>query len=116
MPDADDTARALLCMSLIGRDVNPTAMISMFDAGKHFKTYEFERNSSFSANCNVLRALLQLQSVDKYTSLIYRSSLYLCDTYQAGPLHDKWVCYHLLNHKCEHVADDRLRIFRNNTR
>lgn len=59
LADADDTARTLLALSRLGTNIDPRPLIDKFQSNKHFKTYSPERNSSFSANCNVLLCLLE---------------------------------------------------------
>lgn len=91
-PDADDTAKTILTLSLLDKDaVKPDEMISKFDTGLHFRTYTSERNSSFSANCNVLNALLHLAEPEAYQSQISRAANFLYDAWHVGSIRDKWV-------------------------
>lgn len=90
MEDADDTARTLMTLKLLGQDVNPAPMIRKFEASDHFRTYEMERNPSFSANCNVLLALLGLESVDQYLSQIEKTLTFLLQKWDSGEVVDKW--------------------------
>jgi len=57
----------------------------------HFKTFSGERNSSFSANCNALNALLHSPDVNQYTAVIVSSANFLCDLWWSGEVSDKWV-------------------------
>ncbi len=91
LADADDTAKAILTLSIIGRNTNPQKMITEFDTGVHFRTYRGERNSSFSANCNVLHALLHIENPERYRSQILRAAEYICEAWCAGDVKDKWV-------------------------
>ena len=61
LADADDTAKTIIALSYLGREVRPDRLISEFDNGSFFFTYKGERNPSVSTNCNVLLALLHLQ-------------------------------------------------------
>ncbi|MCJ1405109.1 hypothetical protein MMC11_008335 [Xylographa trunciseda] len=54
LSDADDTAKAILSLNLIGKSTSPARMIAEFETTALFKTYTTERNPSFSANCNNL--------------------------------------------------------------
>lgn len=66
-------------------------MISMFENDTHFKTYTSERNSSFSANCNVLNALVHVPDPGLYLTQILKATTFLCKAWYDGPLIDKWV-------------------------
>ncbi len=91
LADVDDTAKAILTLSIMGRNMNPEKMIAEFDTGVHFRTYRGERNPSFSANCNVLHALLHTEDLERYQSQILRAAEYVCEAWCAGNLKDKWV-------------------------
>ncbi|KAI9692681.1 MAG: hypothetical protein M1820_009475 [Bogoriella megaspora] len=91
LPDADDTAKAfqaLYCLGKTSVDVNP--MIDAFESEGCFRTYSLERNPSFSANCNVLKALLSDPNPKRYTQRISTTISYLCKTWMSQPLVDKW--------------------------
>jgi len=90
LEDADDTARTLMALKLLGQDINPAPMIKKFEASDHFRTYEMERNPSFSANCNVLLALLELESVDQYLPQIEKTLTFLLQKWDSGEVVDKW--------------------------
>lgn len=90
LPDADDTAKSILCLSHAKRHVSPEALIQTFDAGKCFKTYAMERNPSVSANCNVLNALLHLPQVENYSQQIANIILFTHRAWEDGSLRDKW--------------------------
>jgi len=90
--DADDTAKALHTLNLLGRNASPSRMISHFrnDNG-FFRTYPAERNASFSANCNALSALLHSPNVGDYAADIVTNASFLCDLWWKGDIKDKWV-------------------------
>lgn len=90
--DADDTAKALLALRLLGRPANADLMISKFRTNDgHLQTYVGERNSSFSANCNVLIALLHMCEPDQYVTEISTITTFLCESWWKGTTKDKWV-------------------------
>ena len=69
-------------------------MIAAFEANGHFKTYLYEKDPSFTANCNILIALLAKRDwLQQYSSHIKPILQFLCDTWwQAdGFVIDKWV-------------------------
>ena len=93
MADADDTAKGLIVLNLLGNSVLANRMIEEFEVESHFRTYPLERDSSFSANCNVLLALLYQPQPANYAPQIKKTLAFLCDTWWQtdGPLKDKWV-------------------------
>ena len=90
LEDADDTARTLMALQSLGEVVDPWRMIDKFEADNHFRTYELEGNSSFSANCNVLLALLGSISPNQYLSQITKALSFLLGVWEAGEISDKW--------------------------
>ncbi|GKZ36717.1 hypothetical protein AbraIFM66950_007914 [Aspergillus brasiliensis] len=88
--DADDTARALLAQAFCGIDMDPAPLIRRFEAINHFKTYELERNSSFSANANVLLALLFAPDSERYSVQIQKATEFVLREWDSGVLRDKW--------------------------
>ena len=92
-PDADDTAKSILVLNLANQDVGPDGLLEHFETETHFKTYAQERDPSFSANCNVLAALLHVSEPAVYDKQIEKCSLFLCNDYlQSGSdVRDKWV-------------------------
>ncbi|KAL9127779.1 MAG: hypothetical protein Q9217_003409 [Psora testacea] len=58
--DADNTAKALSTLCLLGRTPNPQGLVVRFQTRDFFKTYTHERKPSFRTNCLVLKALLDL--------------------------------------------------------
>lgn len=92
MPDADDTAKSISSLYLLGRhDTNPDQMIKTFHNVDYFRTYQAERNPSFSANCNVLMALLHFRDPRNYTEIISKVTDYLSAAWFKGSIRDKWV-------------------------
>lgn len=90
LEDADDTARVILTLQLLGKDVDLGPMIECFESDMCFKTYELEQNPSFSANCNVLLALLESKYVDQYSIQIEKTLCFLLLQWGSGDVIDKW--------------------------
>ncbi|QGA21613.1 hypothetical protein EYB26_009324 [Talaromyces marneffei] len=90
--DADDTATAILVLNLLNQPVSVDAMLKEFEEEHHFKTYSQERNPSFSANCNVLLALLYSQDVSLYSAQIEKAIRFLYKQFKDSALdvRDKW--------------------------
>ena len=91
LPEADDTAKTILSLNLIGRSASVADMIAEFEADDHFKTYTRERNPSFSANCNVLCSLLYTADPDLYVGQISKAATFIRNCCWEGALKDKWV-------------------------
>ena len=68
LQDADDTAKTIITLSLLGKPVSLDQMITKFETDTHLVTYGTEKTSSFSANCNVLYAHLHISNPAKYVS------------------------------------------------
>jgi hypothetical protein len=68
-------------------------MVNKFEVEGHFQTYPAERDASFSANCNVLLALLHQKEVGAYHLQIYKCVRFLtqCWWNTDGQIKDKWV-------------------------
>ncbi|TGO17822.1 hypothetical protein BTUL_0014g00160 [Botrytis tulipae] len=90
LPDADDTAKCILTLCLVGRSVSAEQMIANFEVKNHFQTYALERNGSISANCNVLNALLHINEPNEYIGQILSTTEFLCNSWSAGKIDDKW--------------------------
>ncbi|KAI0409841.1 ent-kaurene synthase [Xylaria palmicola] len=90
LEDVDDTAKSLLLLTLLGRTPSPRRMIEHFETTDHFRTYLYEANGSFSANCNVLDTLLHFASPSIYLSEIIKISQFLCREFDSGAISDKW--------------------------
>ncbi|KAI3393844.1 hypothetical protein diail_3571 [Diaporthe ilicicola] len=95
--DADDTAKALFVLNELGSDRSVNNMVQKFEVNGHFQTYPGERDASFSANCNVLLALLHQKDVGTYQPQIYKCVRFLtrCWWNTDGPIRDKWNQSHL---------------------
>ncbi|KAK4694313.1 hypothetical protein P7C71_g3250, partial [Lecanoromycetidae sp. Uapishka_2] len=59
-PDADNTAKTISALCLLGQTVSPQGLILSYETRDYFKTYTQDRNPSFRTNCHVLKALLDL--------------------------------------------------------
>ena len=58
--DADNTARTISALALLGRSASPKGLIKRFEAPEYFKTYAQDKSPTFRTNCHVLKALLDL--------------------------------------------------------
>lgn len=85
-----------MALQYAGRTAEVGGLIEAFDSHDHFKTYEGERNASFSANCNVLICLLMLDesSSISYASQISKAANFVCMEAFKGTVREKWVSYH----------------------
>lgn len=88
--DADDTARVLLTLQRLGKDVDLGPMVDTFQSKDHFRTYEMEQSPSFSANCNILLTLLEAKDVDFYLAQIEKTVVFLLSAWECGSISDKW--------------------------
>ncbi|XP_014554347.1 hypothetical protein COCVIDRAFT_105200 [Bipolaris victoriae FI3] len=90
--DADDTAKTMLTLRMLGHHVDPSALLQRFETEDRFLTYQFERTPSFSANCNVLSALLHMQSPEQYATSIGKAARFICNWWYTadGQIPDKW--------------------------
>ncbi|KAI1505682.1 hypothetical protein F5X99DRAFT_428788 [Biscogniauxia marginata] len=90
LPDADDTAKSIITLSLLNRPTTCEDMIKEFESQTHFKTYNNESTASFSANCNVLNAIVRSASASRYLPQVLKSLNYLYQTWYEGKISDKW--------------------------
>ncbi|KAJ9485074.1 hypothetical protein VN97_g8290 [Penicillium thymicola] len=90
--DADDTSKAILVLQMLQKHVSLEPMLKAFEADHHFKTYPHERDPSFSANCNVLLALLYAENVSQYAAQIEKATRFLHMHFRETDLkvRDKW--------------------------
>ena len=93
-PDLDDSAKASIIFSLLGRLGFTSQIVEFFDSTQCLKTYRMERNPSVSANCNALLSII-LDS-DEYPSkigTIEKVVAFICNNWSSssGLLNDKWV-------------------------
>ena len=90
--DADDSAKAILTLNLLGRRVHAKSLTDHFRlSNHHFRTYLGERDASFSANCNVLRAILEVPNAYDHIADVKNVAYFLCDSWWSGTIEDKWV-------------------------
>lgn len=89
--DADDTAKTLLVLSLLGYPAPHQGLLDEFEGKTHFLTYKGERNPSFTANCNVLVALLSQPDVSTLTPQIAKIISFLSSQWweSNGSIDDK---------------------------
>ncbi len=59
-------------------------MVTHLDIGTHFRTYVGERSASFSANCNVLSALLHLEAPFLYATQMISAPSFTCGAWDTG--------------------------------
>ncbi|UNI15339.1 hypothetical protein JDV02_001879 [Purpureocillium takamizusanense] len=91
--DADDTAKAITALHQLGHPASSAKMVEAFEADTHFRTYQGERDPSFTTNCNVLQALLHQPDVSVYSSQVLKVAKFLCEHWWTtdGRIKDKWV-------------------------
>jgi hypothetical protein len=90
LEDADDTARSLMALQCLGKSQSARRLIEMFQTTDHFRTYRLEGSPSFSANCNVLLALLGEAEGELDQESIAKALTFLLELEESGPIHDKW--------------------------
>ncbi|KAF2437708.1 Ent-kaurene synthase [Karstenula rhodostoma CBS 690.94] len=90
LEDADDTARSLMALRCLGKNQSARRLIEIFEAADHFRTYRWEGSPSFSANCNVLLALLGEAEGQLDQENIKKTLAFLLNLDESGPIHDKW--------------------------
>ncbi|KAI0099783.1 Ent-kaurene synthase [Nemania sp. FL0031] len=95
LPDADDTSKTIIALRHLGVSAPVTPLLDAFEAGSHFKTYQDERNSSFSVNCNVLICLLMLDDPKLYVPQICKIADFVCVQASTSKVNDKWHCHDL---------------------
>ncbi|KAL8723098.1 MAG: hypothetical protein Q9181_007358 [Wetmoreana brouardii] len=54
----DDTSKAITILQFLGKPAAVELMIKEFETFDHFQNYRFEKDPSFTVNCNVLACLL----------------------------------------------------------
>ena len=78
--DADNTAKTISALCLLGETVSPQGLIEQFEARDYFKTCVQDRNPCFRTNCHVLKALLDLLPGNAHQmSQINTSITFLCN-------------------------------------
>ncbi|TLD04307.1 uncharacterized protein PgNI_12055 [Pyricularia grisea] len=96
-PDADDTAKGLMALDLMGRHISPDQMIKVFEGRNHFTTFGSERDPSLTSNCHVLLALLRQPIVSQYYPQITKTANFICEYWwkTQGHIRDKWHLSHM---------------------
>ncbi|KAJ4357231.1 uncharacterized protein N0V89_001806 [Didymosphaeria variabile] len=90
LEDADDTARSLMALRCLDKSQSARRLIEMFQTADHIRTYRLEGSPSFSANCNVLLALLGEAEGALDQENIEKALAFLLELQESGPIHDKW--------------------------
>jgi halimadienyl-diphosphate synthase len=90
IPDADDTAVALLLLHDLGEAVDAAALQPFEHASGHFVSFPIERHASVGVNVHVLHALLRVPGYPDQAATVERLTRYLAE--QHGGLYwlDKW--------------------------
>lgn len=92
IPDSDDTAVTLIALSYAGFPIDPDALLR-FEQDRHFSCFQFERNTSVSANAHILEAfkLGEEQYPSRYKPQISKIEGYLREQRLEGCYWlDKW--------------------------
>lgn len=91
IPDADDTAVALLLLHDLGESQNPTVLMGFALEEGNFASFKYERHSSVGVSLHVLHALLRVPGYPRKKQTIDRLLDYLAFQ-QLGGLYwqDKW--------------------------
>ncbi|PSN74107.1 Ent-kaurene synthase [Corynespora cassiicola Philippines] len=90
LPDADDTAKTISVLRMLGFNEKVEPMLKAFEADASFITYRGERNASTSANCNILLCLLRDPEPAKYTQSIVKCVNFLAKSWMSNNGPDKW--------------------------
>ncbi|KAJ4286478.1 hypothetical protein N0V90_013178 [Kalmusia sp. IMI 367209] len=90
LADADDTAVTLLVLRQFDMNVSFKGLLETFSSAQNFRTYAHESSPSFSANCNVLIALLHAPDLNAHAPYIRLAIDYLVTLAEEGLLKDKW--------------------------
>ncbi|KAK9775111.1 putative Terpene synthase family protein [Seiridium cardinale] len=93
--DADDTAKGLMSLNMLGLkqdELDARDLVDNFEADTYFRTYPSERDPSFSANCNVLLALLHDSDSSQYLPQISKIVIFLISHWWDADdiITDKW--------------------------
>ena len=98
LADADDSAMVIMALYHLGIPTPISALCHAFELDTHFQCYEFERNPSVTAQCNVLSALLEVfdqpEGISSVQSRsIYKVAVFISEIFwtTSGHLDDKWV-------------------------
>ncbi|TGJ80818.1 hypothetical protein E0Z10_g7954 [Xylaria hypoxylon] len=93
LPDADDTAKAITALHYLGRDMSVDSLLQAYEGESCFKTYPGERNSSISANCNVLICLLTRDDPMAFCVQITKILHFVSRQLILGASNEKWHCH-----------------------
>lgn len=91
IPDADDTAVALLLLHELGAPVDPNVLAGFGTSAGHFASFPHERHSSVGVNLHALHALSSVRGYADWPLVSQRLLDYVCDE-QIDGLYwiDKW--------------------------
>lgn len=90
IPDADDTAVALLLLHDLGETVDPTVLKRFEAQDGSFVSFPYERHSSVGVNVHVLHALSRVPGYPDAERAIERICGYLADQHTGLYWIDKW--------------------------
>jgi halimadienyl-diphosphate synthase len=90
IPDADDTAVALLLLHDLGDTVDPHVLRSFEANDGSFVSFPYERHSSVGVNLHVLHALLRVPGYPEAARRVERIVEYLADQHSGLYWIDKW--------------------------
>jgi halimadienyl-diphosphate synthase len=90
IPDADDTAVALLLLHDMGERVDPTVLKAFEADDGSFASFPYERHSSVGVNVHVLHALARVPGYPGAERAIERILDYLADQHNGVYWLDKW--------------------------
>lgn len=117
IPDADDTAVALLLLHDLGERVDPNILQQFALPDGHFASFPYERHPSIGVNLHVLHALLQVpgyasrqQTVDQLLDYIVanqQNGLYWIDKWHISPY---YATGHALQVLAQLPAESRARV------
>jgi halimadienyl-diphosphate synthase len=90
IPDADDTAVALLLLHDLGERVDPRILKAFEAQDGSFVSFPYERHSSVGVNAHVLHALARVPGYPDSDDVIGRICDYLADQHSGLYWIDKW--------------------------
>lgn len=90
IPDADDTAVALLLLHTLGERVDPRVLAAFEAADRSFVSFPYERHSSVGVNVHVLHALARVPGYPDADQAIERLLAFLADHHSGMYWIDKW--------------------------
>ncbi|MCA9988239.1 MAG: hypothetical protein KDE09_04925 [Anaerolineales bacterium] len=91
IPDADDTAVALLFLHDVEAEPDPRVLLPFATSEGHFASFQYERHSSLGVSLHVLHALLRIPGYPDRTRTIVRVLDYLASKQIEGLYWiDKW--------------------------